>query len=195
MIGAVRTALDDRASIITALQGSGTEISDVDCVIAIASDWHERLASETEAPATIGELIPGVQLTDKGLRIALKVPMQPRGEQQGSSPTLRLSHFVPTKVKRRGVEMRIIVDGRFQAPPAGRPGVAQGNRARAMLVRGGGLRPYPIAAGDCAARRASQPLRHACRKTGVCIADDRRDNRRWSRAGRHQFANADGRAR
>jgi hypothetical protein len=29
---------------------------------------------------------------------------------------LRLSHFVPMKVKRRGVEMRIVIDGQLQAP-------------------------------------------------------------------------------
>ncbi len=52
---------------IAALQESGTEISDVDQILAIASDWRQRLASETEAPAAIGELIASVQLTDKGI--------------------------------------------------------------------------------------------------------------------------------
>jgi hypothetical protein len=114
--GAVRNILDDRASMIAALQESGTEISELDQILAIASDWRQRLLSPTEALAAIGELIASVQLTDKGIRIALKVPMPSSGEEQPSTSVLRLSHFVPMKVKRRGVEMRIILDGQPQAP-------------------------------------------------------------------------------
>jgi site-specific DNA recombinase len=116
VIAAVRKIFDDRASMIAALQESGTELSDVDQVITIASDWRRRLLCETEAPAAISELIASVQLTDKGIRIALKVPIPSGSEKQPSTPVLHLSHFVPMKVKRRGVEMRIIVDGQPQAP-------------------------------------------------------------------------------
>jgi DNA invertase Pin-like site-specific DNA recombinase len=114
--GTVRTILDNRASVIAALQESGTEISDVDQVVAIASDWRQRLLSETEAPAAISELIASVQLTDKGIRIALKVRIPSSNEGQASTRVLHLSHFVPMKIKRRGVEMRIIVDGQIQVP-------------------------------------------------------------------------------
>jgi hypothetical protein len=115
--GAVRTILDNQASMIASLQESGTEISDVDQIVAVASDWRRRLASETEAPAAIGELIASVHLTDKGIRIVLQVPIPSTSQEQPSAPVLRLSHFVPMKVKRRGVEMRIIIDGQLQAPP------------------------------------------------------------------------------
>jgi hypothetical protein len=57
-----------------------------------------------------------VHLTDKGIRIALKVPIPSTSEEQPSTAVLRLSHFVPMKVKRRGVEMRIVIDGQLQAP-------------------------------------------------------------------------------
>jgi hypothetical protein len=113
--GAVRTILDNQASMIASLQESGTEISDVDQIVAVASDWRRRLASETEAPAAIGELIASVHLTDKGIRIVLQVPIPSTSEEQPSAPVLRLSHFVPMKVRRRGLEMRIIIDGRLNA--------------------------------------------------------------------------------
>jgi hypothetical protein len=61
-------------------------MSDVDQILAIASDWRQRLLSETEAPAAIGELIASVQLTDKGIRIALKVPIPSSSEEQASIP-------------------------------------------------------------------------------------------------------------
>jgi len=114
--GAVRIMFDNPTTMIAALQESGTEISDVTQILALASNWRRRLLSETEAPAAIGELVASVQLTDKGIRIALKVPIPSSGQEQASTPMLRLSHFVPMKVKRRGVEMRIIVDGQLQAP-------------------------------------------------------------------------------
>jgi DNA invertase Pin-like site-specific DNA recombinase len=114
--GAVRTILCDKAAVVAALQESGTEVSDIDQVIAIASDWRRRLLSETEAPAAIGELIASVQLSDEGLRIALKVPIPSSSEEQAFTPVLRFSHFVSMKVKRRGVEMRIIIDGQEKAP-------------------------------------------------------------------------------
>jgi len=114
--GAVRIMFDNPTTMIAALQESGTEISDVTQILALASNWRRRLLSEIEAPAAIGELVASVQLTDKGIRIALKVPIPSSGQEQASTPMLRLSHFVPMKVKRRGVEMRIIVDGQLQAP-------------------------------------------------------------------------------
>jgi len=114
--GAVRTILDNRASMIASLQQSGTEISDVDQILEVTADWRQRLASETAAPAAIGELIASVHLTDKGIRIALKVPIASTSEKQPSTAVLGLSHFVPMKVKRRGVEMRIVIDGQLQAP-------------------------------------------------------------------------------
>ncbi len=114
--GAVRTILDNRASMIASLQESGTEISDVDQILQVTSDWRQRLASETEAPGAIGELIASVHLTDKGILIALMVPIPSSSEEQPSTSVLRLSHFVPMKVKRRGVEMRIVIDGQLQAP-------------------------------------------------------------------------------
>jgi hypothetical protein len=113
--GAVRTILDHQASMIASLQESGTEISDVDQILEVTSDWRQRLGSETAAPAAIDELIASVHLTDKGIRIALTVPIPSSSEGQPSTAVLRLSHFVPMKVKRRGVEMRIVIDGQLQA--------------------------------------------------------------------------------
>jgi hypothetical protein len=62
------------------------------------------------------ELIASVHLTDKGIRIALKVPIASSSQGPPPTPVLHLSHFVPMKVKRRGVEMRIVIDGPLQAP-------------------------------------------------------------------------------
>jgi len=146
---------------IAALQQSETEISDADQILAIACDWRQRLASETEAPAAIGELIASVQLTDKGIRIALKVPIPSGSEEQASIPVLRFSHFVPMKVKRRGVEMRIILDGQLQAPQQVDPALLKGiARARCWFdeVASGGVQSLVEIA-----RREGLPKRYVTR--------------------------------
>jgi len=166
--GAARTILDNRASMIAALQESGAEISDVDQILAIASDWRQRLLSEAEAPAAIGELIASVQLTDKGIRIALKVPLPSSSEEQASTPVLRLSHFVPMKLKRRGVEMRIILDGQLQAPQQVDPALLKGiARSRCWFEEVASGRTRSLVE---IARREGLPKRYVARLARLAFA-------------------------
>ncbi|HKM53126.1 MAG TPA: hypothetical protein VJY33_06910 [Isosphaeraceae bacterium] len=168
MTGAARTILDNRASMIAALQESGAEISDVDQILAIASDWRQRLLSEAEAPAAIGELIASVQLTDKGIRIALKVPLPSSSEEQASTPVLRLSHFVPMKLKRRGVEMRIILDGQLQAPQQVDPALLKGiARSRCWFEEVASGRTRSLVE---IARREGLPKRYVARLARLAFA-------------------------
>ena len=51
-----------------------------------------------------------MQIADKGIRIVLKLPMQ-TDKESASCSAIALSHFVPMKLRRRGVEMRVIIDG------------------------------------------------------------------------------------
>jgi hypothetical protein len=165
--GAVRTILDNPASMIAALQESGTEISDVNQILTIASGWRQRLASETEASAAIGELIASMQLTDKGIRIELKVPIPSGSEEQASPPGLRLAHFVPMKVKRRGVEMRIILDGQPQAPERVDPALLKGiARARCWFEEVASGRAQSLVE---IARREGLPKRYVTRLTRLAF--------------------------
>ena len=109
--------LNDKTSIMTALQESGSEYSDVEQIFASIADWRRQLLPETEASAAIRELLASVQLSEKGLHVALTLPLQSRGEESTPAPPLlRLSHFIPMRMRRRGVEMRIVLEGQAQAP-------------------------------------------------------------------------------
>jgi hypothetical protein len=68
------------------------------------------LRNESEARAALGELIKQVQLTQTGLRVTVNLPVVSVGA--GPSDDISLSHFVPMKMRRRGVELRLILDGR-----------------------------------------------------------------------------------
>jgi hypothetical protein len=164
---AVTTILDNPSSVIASLQESGTEISDVDQILEFASKWRRRLASETEAPAAISELITSVHLTEKGLRIALKVPIPSGSLAQPSAPVLRLSHFVPMKVKRRGVEMRIVIEGQLQAPQQVDPALLKGlARARCWFEEVASGRVQSLVE---IARREGLPKRYVTRLTKLAF--------------------------
>ena len=58
------------------------------------------------------ELVEKAVLTDEGIRLGLKIPVPCGG--RGAALAYKLLHlfrFVPSKVKRRGVEMRLIING------------------------------------------------------------------------------------
>jgi hypothetical protein len=155
---------------IASLQESGTEISDVDQILEVTSDWRQRLGSETAAPAAIDELIASVHLTDKGIRIALTVPIPSSSEGQPSTAVLRLSHFVPMKVKRRGVEMRIVIDGQRQAPQQVDPALLKAlARARCWFEEVASGRVQSLLE---IARREGLPKRYVTRLATTLVATE-----------------------
>src|SRR5262249_10493881 len=97
--GAVLTILANQASMIASLEESGTETPDVAQIFEVASYWRQRLASEHQASPAIDELVTSVHVTDEGIRIALKVPIPSSSKEEQSTPVLRLSNFVPMKVR------------------------------------------------------------------------------------------------
>jgi len=86
--------------------------TDVNHVFTLAADWRKRLPSEMERSAALAELLEKAILTDEGIRLGLKMPVW--CGRPGGAPlrkVLPLFRFVPLKVKRRGVEMRLIING------------------------------------------------------------------------------------
>jgi site-specific DNA recombinase len=102
---ALRSILADQARLVSAVEDS----ADVEQVLRLASSWRERLDSENEASAALADLVEQVQLTETGLRVAVKL-----GAEAGASDMQ--SHFVPMTIRRRGVEMRLILEGKADQP-------------------------------------------------------------------------------
>jgi site-specific DNA recombinase len=109
---AARSILDDKAGILEALQGAATENIDINQVFTLAIEWRERLLSEFDRSKALVELVEKATLTDEGIRVGLKLPI-PYGRPNGTyiRKTFDLFRFIPLKVKRRGVEMRLIING------------------------------------------------------------------------------------
>jgi site-specific DNA recombinase len=86
--------------------------ADISPVFKLVTEWRERLLAERERLTALSEVAEKAVLTDEGIRLALNIPV-PSGGPDTAPPhkVLHLFRFVPLKVKRRGVEMRLIING------------------------------------------------------------------------------------
>ncbi len=109
---AARQILTDRDAIAQAVEESGVDAHRLPALLKSAQAWIERLRAKTEAAAALADLIERTDLSREGIRVSLKVPVPPAEEQKGAPLChIALTKFVPMQMKRRGVEMRMVLEG------------------------------------------------------------------------------------
>jgi site-specific DNA recombinase len=101
---AAATMLEDKSALVTAIQECGFEADRISAILDQAYDWRQQLKSDLQGEA-LPALVDRVVLTADGFTLTLGVPTS-RGP---SSATLTLERFIPLKMKRRGVELRLVV--------------------------------------------------------------------------------------
>ena len=109
---AARSILDDKAAILEALHVAGMGDTDLNPVFTLVAQCCERLLTERERSTALVELVEKAVLTDEGIRLGLNIAAPCGGP--GTTPLQKVLHlfrFVLLKVKRRGVEMRLIING------------------------------------------------------------------------------------
>jgi site-specific DNA recombinase len=107
-----RSILDDKTVVLEAVHAAGMGDADINQVFGLVAERRERLLAERERSTALIELVEKTVLTDEGIRLGLKISVPWGGP--GSAPlhkVLHLFRFVPLTVKRRGVEMRLIING------------------------------------------------------------------------------------
>jgi site-specific DNA recombinase len=106
---AVRHMLSDRAGLLEALEKSGIDSPDVRATLESTSNLLRQLRIEGASMVSLTDVIDRVHLRDDGISVALgiQVPCSRAGVRTNS--TFNLSRLVPLKMKRRGVETRIIM--------------------------------------------------------------------------------------
>jgi site-specific DNA recombinase len=113
---AVRTAtqqiLVDRAGIAAAIEEHGIDAGRLPSIFRVAEAWVNSLRSEAEAASVLTRLTERVGLKENGIQVSIKLRI-PSDEGCDATPSneLVLARFVPMRMKRRGVEMRLIIDG------------------------------------------------------------------------------------
>jgi site-specific DNA recombinase len=137
---AAQAVLGDRPAIALALEASGVDPNRLPAVLKSAQAWSERLASRSDAASTLGEIIERVQLSRESLHLSLRLPLVPAEPSDVTGPmSLMLSRFVPMQMKRRGVEMRIVLEGESATVPVDLPllkAIARARRWAGELVSG-----------------------------------------------------------
>ena len=114
VLSAARSILADQTALVAALGDSSEDAENLEQILAAAADWRQRLRTDGEALPALVDLIKQVQLTGAGLRVTVKLPIGLAASQlQGG---VALSHFVPMRMRRRGVELRLILDARADEP-------------------------------------------------------------------------------
>ncbi len=109
---AARAVLGDQPAIALALEASCIDSIWLPSVLKSAHAWTGRLASRDEAAAALSELIERVRLSRESLHLSLRLPLALTEPSDLASPVnLPLSRLVPMQMKRRGVEMRIVLQG------------------------------------------------------------------------------------
>ena len=109
---AAREMLGDRAALALALEESGTDPNRLKPVFESAQVWIERLRYGTEAASALSQLMERVELSREGFRFSLKLPLPASGAGScAPAEYLPLKKLLPMQVKRRGVEMRMVLEG------------------------------------------------------------------------------------
>jgi site-specific DNA recombinase len=112
---AARQLLNDHAAISASACNLGVGAGDIPAVLGAASEWSGRLQSEADSAAALSALVDKVNLKPGGIELSINLPLPVDGTH-GAAAMLLITRFFAMRMKRRGVEMRLIIGG-ADAPP------------------------------------------------------------------------------
>ena len=84
-------------------------------MLEVAGKWSLRLQSEADSAAALSGLVDKVNLKPGGIELSINLPLPVDGTH-GAAAMLPITRFFAMRMKRRGVEMRLIIGG-ADAPP------------------------------------------------------------------------------
>jgi site-specific DNA recombinase len=112
---AARQLLNDHAAISASACNFGVGAGDIPAVLRAASEWSGRLQSEADSATALGGLVDKVKLKPGGIELSINLPLPVDGTH-GVAAMLPITQLFTMRMKRRGVEMRLILGG-ADAPP------------------------------------------------------------------------------
>jgi hypothetical protein len=112
--GAARSILDDQRTVVAAIEEAALDSSRLGPFLKSAAAWSERLQSEQDN--ALSALIDRVDLDQEGMRLSLKLPSSnaASGAADGSGQ-LSIKRRVSMQIRRRGVELRLVINGGARA--------------------------------------------------------------------------------
>jgi len=118
LAAAAATVLDERTAIVADVDAAGLMTNDIAAILAAAAAWSARLRSEAEASAALQLLVERAELHQDGIRLSLKLPIGTSSKPPPNANShLTITRQIPLRVRRRGIEMRLVIGGGSVSAP------------------------------------------------------------------------------
>jgi hypothetical protein len=118
LAAAVARILDERTAIVADVDKAGFSTHEITSMLATAAEWSAHLRSEAEASAALKSLVERAELHRDGIRLSVRLPLPTSGKPAADATThLSITRQIPLKVRRRGIEMRLIIGGGSGSAP------------------------------------------------------------------------------
>ncbi|MGA7870678.1 MAG: recombinase family protein [Candidatus Binatus sp.] len=130
---ASRQMLGDRPTIAATLQDAGVPIGELQSALDTAETKSKQLADDAEVADHLSNLIDRVQLGRGGIRVSLNLKRLITGPiETPDASSLTMTRFIPLEMKRRGLEIRLVIEGESaraaRSDPALLKAIARGHR-------------------------------------------------------------------
>ena len=102
--------MEDNSALVAAIQARGIEADRIVPILEQAAGWVRKLKSNGPAE-TLAWLVHRVDLTNSGFKLALRLPTS----LEDPAETLTLERFVPLTMKKRGVELRLVIQNELSS--------------------------------------------------------------------------------
>ena len=149
VMAGTRQMLSDRGALASTLRAFGFAAAELKQAVETI-DSKVKSHQRVETPEDTGTLIERVELRREGMQITLNLrALLPADRFPAGGANLRISHLVPLQMKRRGVEMRLVLPGEIQASrtdPALLRALARGYQWFGELTAGTAVSTNQIAA-------------------------------------------------
>ena len=123
--------LADESAVTLALETSGTNSDRLSCALNSAQSWLERLQSASESAAALAGLVTRVDISREGMQLLLELPIATsQSDEKSSQDHISFSRVFPMEMKRRGIEMRMVLEGDCKPGRFDRPLIKAVARAR-----------------------------------------------------------------
>jgi hypothetical protein len=109
---ATAALLQDERAILGAAQVNGIEAMRLSALIEQGRTLAEALLTPDQTADALAQLIERVELSGDGLHVTCAMPTEDEAEP------LSLGRFIPLQIKRRGIEMKLVINAANPAPKA-----------------------------------------------------------------------------
>jgi site-specific DNA recombinase len=110
LAAALSKILRDRASLVRDLRNDH-DVLTIKSMLETAERWSARLRSQEESSDALASLVERAEVGTARMRLSIRVPPQESGDSSISGDAFSFRREVALQVRRRGIEMRLVVGG------------------------------------------------------------------------------------